>query len=248
VEIDVSDIGAGYRELSPARHSRHAVTDRLRPSLFQYDFLVLSTLSADIRRLLGEVPPPNCAAGGIALDIGCGKSPYRAFAESRGFRLKTLDISGDSTPDFVGTVEDTGLPDEFADLVLCTQVLEHSLDPERGLRDIHRILRPGGHLIVTVPHIWFYHPHPTDNWRFTQEGLTRLALRANFEPLRLLSQGGSALSFFQISNFLLYGAIGKLGAPAYLVSNVVGRLADRVVGNNLFCLNFAMLARKPAAG
>jgi SAM-dependent methyltransferase len=248
VEIDISDIGAGYRELSPGRHSRHAASDRLEPSLFQYDYLALSTLTADIRRLLGEVPPPTGPEGGTALDIGCGNSPYRALAESRGFRLKTLDISNESAPDFVGTVEDTRLPDGFADLVLCTQVLEHSLDPERGLRDINRILRPGGHLIVTAPHIWFYHPHPTDNWRFTQEGLIRLAMRAGFEPRRLLSQGGSALSFFQIGNFLLYGAVGNLGAPAYLVSNVVGRMADRLVRNNLFCLNFALLARKPTAG
>jgi SAM-dependent methyltransferase len=243
VEIDLSDIGGGYREVSHGKHSRHAATDRLQPSLFQYDYLALSTLSADVRRLLAEVPPPR-AEGGIALDIGCGNSPYRMLAESRGFRLKTLDISNESAPDFVGAVEDTGLPDGFADLVLCTQVLEHSLDPEQGLRDIRRILRPGGHLIVTAPHIWFYHPHPTDNWRFTQEGLPRMVRRAGFEPLRLLSQGGSALSFFQIGNFLLYGAIGKLGAPAYLVSNVLGKLADRLVANSLFCLNFALLARK----
>ena len=248
MEIDLSDIGAGYRELPPDRHSRHAPTDRLQPSLFQYDYLALSTLSADVRRLLEQVPPPKQAASGIALDIGCGKSPYRVLAESRGFRLMTLDISEESSPDFVGTVEDTRLPDGFADLVLCTQVLEHSLDPERGLRDIHRILRPGGHLIVTVPHIWFYHPHPSDNWRFTQEGLTRLALRTGYQPLRLLSQGGSALSFFQIGNFLLYGAIGKFGAPAYLVNNLMGRFADRLVSNALFCLNFALLVRKPADG
>src|SRR5579862_3419367 len=113
------------------------------------------------------------------------------------------------------------------------------------MREIHRILRPGGYLIATAPHVWFYHPHPSDNWRFTQEGLIRLAARADFEPLRLLSQGGSALSFFQIGNFLLYGALGKLGAPAYLVGNLIGRAADRVIGNNLFCLNFALLARKP---
>jgi SAM-dependent methyltransferase len=248
VEIDLSDIGGNYRELTLNRHSRHAATDRLQPSLFQYDYLALSTLSADVRRLLKEVPPPTQAESGIALDIGCGRSPYRVLAESRGFHLKTLDISADTAPDFVGTVEHTGLPDGFADLVLCTQVLEHSLDPERGLRDIHRILRPGGHLIVTVPHVWFYHPHPNDNWRFTQEGLARIALRTGFEPRLLLSQGGSALSLFQIGNFLLYGAIGKLGAPAYLVGNVIGLLADRLVSNTLFCLNFALLARKPATG
>ena len=235
MEIDLSDIGAGYREAvrrAGIRATRRS--DRLEPSLFQYDYLALSTLTADIRRLLGEVPPPTQAGERDRSRHRMRQQPLSGARRNRGFHLKTLDISAESAPDFVGTVEDTGLPDGFADLVLCTQVLEHSLDPERGLRDIHRILRPGGHLIVTAPHIWFYHPHPTDNWRFTQEGLIRLALRTGFEPRRLLSQGGSALSFFQIGNFLLYGAIGKLGAPAYLVNNVIGRLADRLGPNNCF--------------
>jgi SAM-dependent methyltransferase len=244
MEIDVSDIGAPFRGLSVKRRSRHSITDRLCPSLFQYDYLGLSTLGADVRRLLGEVPPARTEAA-IALDIGCDKSPYRELVEARGYRLKTLDVATDTGPDFVGTVEETGLPDAFADLVLCTQVLEHSLDFERGMREIHRILRPGGYLIATVPHVWFYHPHPSDNWRFTQEGLVRLAERTHFQPIRLLSQGGSALSFFQIGNFLLYGAVGKLGAPVYFVNNLIGSLADRAIKNTLFCLNFALLARTP---
>lgn len=246
MEIDVSDISAAYRRLSPALHAGHEVRDRLSPSIFQYDYLALSALTTDLERLIGDVPPPQ-RDGAIAVDIGCGKSPYRDLVEARGFRLKTLDITPESAPDFVGTVEETGLPDEFADLVLCTQVLEHSLDPERGMHEIGRILRPGGFLIATAPHIWFYHPHPYDNWRFTQEGLTRIVIRARFEPVRLLSQGGSALSYFQIVNFLFYGLLGRTGAPVYLVNNLLGKFADRWFRNTLFCLNFALLARKPMA-
>ena len=130
--------------------------------------------------------------------------------------------------------------------MLCTQVLEHSDDPDRGIKSIFRILRPGGHLIVSAPHIWFYHPHPSDNWRFTQEGLTRLVVRRGFEPLRLISQGGSALSYFQIVNFLVYGIAGRFGAPLFAVNNLIGRFADNLFRNDLFCLNFAILARKPA--
>jgi SAM-dependent methyltransferase len=247
VEIDVLDMAGSFEGIHQKRSSRHAASDRLRPSIFQYDYLALSALVADVARLIAEVPTCSGAARGIALDVGCGKSPYRELIEPRGFVLRTLDIDAHSGADFVGAIEATGLPDGFADLVVCTQVLEHSLDPTRGLGEMFRILRPGRYLIATAPHIWFYHPHPSDNWRFTQEGLTRLVGGAGFEPLKLLSQGGSALSYFQIKNFLLYGVAGKVGAPVYVINNVLGKLADRLFQNDLFCLNFALLARKPMA-
>jgi SAM-dependent methyltransferase len=247
LDIDLRDVTAAFRAAHGHRASRHLVSDRLRPSILQYDYLTLGSLVADVELLIAAAPSVPRPKQAVALDLGCGKSPYRELIEARGFVLKTLDIHADSSPDFIGSVEATGLPDGFADLVLCTQVLEHSLSPERGIREICRILRPGGHLIASAPHVWFYHPHPSDNWRFTQEGLVRLVSGAGLEPIRLLSQGGSALSFFQIVNFLLYGLLGKLGAPAYVVNNVVGGVVDRLFQNNLFCLNFAILARKPAA-
>ena len=92
--------------------------------------------------------------------------------------------------------------------------------------------------------MWFYHPHPTDNWRFTQEGLTLLVAAAWLEPRSLLSQGGSVMAFFQIVNFLLFGVLGKLGSVLYLINNVIGKVGDQLFANPLFCLNFAILARK----
>jgi len=243
MEIDLSDITSSYRAVTAEKHSRHAAHDRLKPNIFQYDYLALSTLVADIERLIAEVPRPQDRP--MALDIGCGKSPYRELVEACGFAMKTLDIDGDSVPDYVGSIEKTELPNASADLVLCTQALEHIADPGEGLREIFRILRPGGHLIASAPHVWFYHPHPQDNWRFTQEGLVRLVVAAGFTPKKLLSQGGSVLSLFQVINFLIYGVLGKFGAPLYAIFNIIGKTVDRLIGNNLFCHNFAVLARKP---
>jgi SAM-dependent methyltransferase len=246
MEIDLSDIRSAFHKMHAVKHSRHNVQDRIRPSLFQYDYLTLSTLVADVQRLIAEVP---CRTGvdqdtTVALDLGCGKSPYRFLLRSRGFVVKTMDIDPDSAADYQGTIEETGLPDQSIDLAICTQVLEHSIDPGQGLREICRILRPGGYLIASAPHIWFYHPHPSDNWRFTQEGLPRLVAACGLEPIRLLAQGGSVLSYFQIVNFLLFGLVGKLAAPVYAVTNVIGKLGDNLLTNSLFCHNFAVLARK----
>ena len=245
MELDLSDIAGAFRGLHQARYSQHAVGDRVRPSILQYDYLHLSTLAADVARLIGEVPSRIDSERPVALDLGCGSSPYRELLLSRGFRVETLDIDPRSSADHVAGLEATGLPDEFADLVLCTQVLEHSGSPATGMREVFRVLRPGGHLIASAPHIWFYHPHPSDNWRFTQEGLIRLVAGAGFVPLRLVAQGGSVLSLFQVVNFLVFGVVGRIGAPFYAVNNVVGKLADRVLRNSLFSLNFAVLAEKP---
>lgn len=194
MEIDLSDISSSFHAAHAVRYSRHDVSDRLKPSIFQYDYLSLRALAIDIERLIAEVPSPARTRSAIALDIGCGKSPYRELLESRGFIVKTMDIDDTASPDYVGRIESTGLTNSFADLVICTQVLEHSLDPSKGLREIFRILRSDGYLVASAPHVWFYHPHPTDNWRFTQEGLMRIVTAAGFEPRKLLSQGDSVLA------------------------------------------------------
>jgi len=45
---------------------------------------------------------------GVALDLGCGRSPYRELLAARGLDVRTLDIDDRETPDFVGTVEANG--------------------------------------------------------------------------------------------------------------------------------------------
>jgi SAM-dependent methyltransferase len=224
----------------------HTARSRLKPGIFQYDYLSLSALVADVETLIRQTAPLAGSGAPIALDVGCGTSPYRRLVEDRGFVLKTIDIDAETSPNYIGSIEETGLPDACVSLVICTQVLEHLIDPGRGLKEIFRILVPGGHLIASAPHVWFYHPHPSDNWRFTQEGLVRLVVAAGFEPQKLLSQGGgSVLSYFQIVNFLLFGAIGRFGAGIYALNNMAARLGDRLIRNDLFCINFALLARKP---
>jgi len=242
VRLDLATIRDRFTAVQRGKQSRHSVRDRTHPSIFQYDYLTLSTLSSDVQTLIAELPAP--APGARALDLGSDKSPYREPLTARGFEVRTLDITLDLGADYAGTAEQTGLPDESFDVVLCTQVLEHSQNPWAAAAEIRRILKPGGHLIASAPHVWFYHPHPSDNWRFTQEGLTHLCREAGLAPVTLLAQGGSLLTLMQVLNFLAYGALGRLGAPLYAILNTAGRAVDPVVRNELFCHNFAVLARR----
>lgn len=245
MRLGISNLKQQFEAAQAGKQSRHLPQDRVEPSIFQYDYLSLRRLSDDVRQLIVEAPAAG--AGAVALDLGSDKCPYRALLESRGYSVKTLDLTLESGADYAGTAEATGLPSESFDLVLCTQVIEHCMNPWHALAEAFRILKPSGTLIVSAPHVWFYHPHPTDHWRFTQEGLVQLCRDAGFEPTALLSQGGSVLTLFQVVNFLAYGVLGRLGAPFYAASNLVGSFADRVAPNELFCTNFACLARRGVA-
>jgi len=241
--IDFSSLREQYARVAEGKESKHTGQERLTPSIFRYDYLALSRLRKDIETLISALPA--AAESRLAIDLGSGKSPYRTLLERSGYQVQTFDTDVASGADYLGEIEDTKLPSGKFDLVLSTQVLEHCSDPFRGVQEINRILKSGGFTILSVPHVWFYHPHPSDHWRFTQEGIVRLCRQAGLEPTRLLAQGGSLLSFLQVCNFLLYGVLGKWGAPAYSLLNASADLLDHRIKNHLFSHNFACLARKP---
>ena len=105
--------------------------------------------------------------GADILDVGAGG---RRIAPN----IKTLDFLPGPNVDFVGDIHAIPLPDASFDCVFCTGTLEHVRDPWTAVREIHRILRPGGLVHIDVPFMQAYHADPTDYWRFTIDGLKLL--------------------------------------------------------------------------
>ncbi|WP_327409872.1 class I SAM-dependent methyltransferase [Streptomyces sp. NBC_01281] len=111
------------------------------------------------------------ATGGVrtVLDIGCGDgTAARAAAPLlAGHRVVGVDWSQDAlrrartrVPYTVrGELTDGGLPfaRESADAVLFSEVVEHLVDPDGALDEIRRVLRPGGHLMLSTPNLaaWY---------------------------------------------------------------------------------------------
>jgi SAM-dependent methyltransferase len=181
MKVDVAAMKAVNNAWAPWQCARHTAAARVRSSMLKYDYLGLVTLADDVSKLIGEACHRAGAEDRVALDVGSDLSPYSGRLKDQGWKVETLDIESGAGVDHVGTVEQTGLPDSSYGLVLCTQVIEHCLDPWAAFRELHRIVRPGEYLIRTVPQVGFYHPHRDDNWRSTPVGVTRLSETSGFE-------------------------------------------------------------------
>jgi SAM-dependent methyltransferase len=80
------------------------------------------------------------------------------------------DIQEGPGVDRVEDVHHLSFADESIGTVICLETLEHVADPLRAVREMHRVLRPGGILAVSSLMFFPIHEHPWDYWRFTPEG------------------------------------------------------------------------------
>jgi len=151
------------------------------------------------------------APGSRVLDAGAGEGPYRAlFAHCE---YVTLDWPGTVHPaargaDVVADLHDVPLEEASIDAVVCTEVLEHVADPALVLAELHRVLRPGGRLLVTVPFVNELHEEPHDHYRYTSHGLRGLLERAGFEGVEVAPTTGW---FATLAQTLRHGANSMWG-------------------------------------
>jgi SAM-dependent methyltransferase len=138
---------------------------------------------------------PDCE--GVVLDVGCGAQPYRNLLSPRASYLgidtaEAKDHFGYEMPDTIYFSGETWpLADGSADVVLCTETLEHVPDTTRFLAEMARVVRPGGSIILTVPFSARYHYIPHDYWRFTPACLERLLAASHFTNIAVYARGNA---------------------------------------------------------
>ncbi|HEX9711437.1 MAG TPA: class I SAM-dependent methyltransferase, partial [Actinomycetota bacterium] len=146
-------------------------------------------------------------AGAVVLDHGAGEAELRARLPGR--RYLALDIGvGHSGWDYsgldvVGDVMRLPLADARIDVVVSKQVLEHVPEPIATLREIARVLRPGGTVLLSTNQSWPQHQQPYDFFRFTSYGLRYCFEQAGLQVERVEAMGGAfTAAMFGVSQTL----------------------------------------------
>jgi SAM-dependent methyltransferase len=136
-----------------------------------------------LARAARAVPP-----GALVLDAGAGRGRYRhLFAHARYETADFVAVKGKAyeAPDYVCDLARIPVDDARFEHVVCTQVLEHLPEPGAVLRELGRVLVPGGRLWLTAPLTYAEHERPYDFFRYTRYGLRRLLEDAGFEVVEL---------------------------------------------------------------
>jgi SAM-dependent methyltransferase len=166
---------------------------------------------------------------GIMLDLACGQEPsYRRILDlknSEKVRLVGIDYNPAFRPAIVADlIHSIPIKDATADVVIVSGFLHIPPDPKEFLKEVKRVLKPGGCLILTAPLVFPYTPEPTDYWRFTEEGLSWLLYNAGFTDFEIVPVGNR----FSAVAFLL----GPFLRPRWIVASLVYLLClflDRIV-------------------
>ena len=218
--------------------SRH----RLNPDLDDPDYLLLSRRTAYFKKCLDSIPP----TGLEILDVGGRLQPYRPLLKSRARRYVAIDPQIEGLADVIGVAEKIPFPNAQFDLVICAQVLSYVDDPVVVVAEIHRVLKTGGYLFLSVPANCpqFF----DERWRFLHEGVERLLSHFSAFDIcpEVYSLGGALRTINKIlaqSN----SAIGKKIAHRALIPmlNSVGRrFDDRLFHSEFFTANYSAFAQK----
>jgi SAM-dependent methyltransferase len=166
------------------------------------------------------------------LDVGCGIKPYEPFFAGAVAEYIGVDVANPSA-ELEGTVEEIPVPDGSFELVLCTQTLEHVDDPGRAVRELRRVVAPGGRVLASTHGVQVYHPNPADYWRWTHAGLERLFRENAFWSTVTVTPGSgtTACIGMLVSTYMSLLAkrahVPALADPFVAALNVVARTVDR---------------------
>ena len=122
------------------------------------------------------------------LVVGSGKDPYRNLFSEDIEEYVRFDIEPhDGLTDVIGDIHEAPFDDNSFDCIFAIEVMEHLENPFLFKKEIKRMLKKGGSMVLTVPFIFHMHADPFDYWRPTKMALSELF--DDFDELSISNQG-----------------------------------------------------------
>ena len=126
------------------------------------------------------------------LDVGGKKNRFVgnfSYPFDQVHRLFYLNIDQSTQPDILANAECIPLADCSVDTIVCTQVLEHVVFPDRVLSESYRVLKRKGFLILSVPFMARIHADPFDYHRFTRHDIENTLKHMGFKIILMKEEG-----------------------------------------------------------
>ena len=142
--------------------------------------------------------------GAHVLDIGGKKKNKRGFFDVNNFNLnvKYANIDKITEPDYICDASNIPVSANKFDGIILSEVLEHIEYPINVLKEVFRVLKPGGGLLICTPFLFHVHADPYDYARYTDYWYKKKLSEIGFNNILIKEQGhifslaGSLLKLF----------------------------------------------------
>jgi SAM-dependent methyltransferase len=152
----------------------------------------LYLIRSNLHRAISDLAP---SLKGKMMDFGCGLKPYRSMfdvdeyigvdyqAEGETYEQSAVDVfyDGRTLP----------FPDGHFDSIFSSEVFEHIFNLSEILPELHRVLKPGGKILITCPFAFGEHEIPSDFARYTSFAMQHMLTSQGFRILEQRKTGGN---------------------------------------------------------
>ena len=195
---------------------------------------------------------------GKMMDFGCGTKPYQSLF-TQAAEYIGVDYAGEGHSheneqiDVYYDGKTIPFPDNTFDSILASEVLEHVFNLEDILKELCRVLKPGGKILITIPFAWKENEIPVDFGRYTSFGFKNLLERNGFSIVHIDKSSNSVQTLTQQwvtywhSHILpKFRPFGRIVTPCFsFVSNVFGLGVARILPKRYdYFLNLIVVAQK----
>jgi len=185
----------------------------------------------EVRPFLPSLPP-----GAKVLEVGCGEGAFseylcqhhdvwgiEPFAEAADVARTRLNHV------LTGTFEQVAdqLPRDYFDVVVCNDVIEHMTDHDAFLRNVQAVMRPGAHIVGSLPNVRFgynlYELLIGKDWQYQDAGIldrTHFRFFTKRSIIRSLSDAGFAVQ-------TIHG-INRITTVPQMLNRAIGRVMRKL--------------------
>ena len=197
---------------------------------------------------------------GRILDVGCGGGSLGKILTSKGHSVDGITISNEEynvASEFLNKVYlynlETGLPENILhsqyDYVICSHVLEHIVYPDKLLKDIYHVLKPGGSLVVALPNIMHYKSRlqlMAGNFNYEEAGIwdyTHVKWYTVSSAQKLLTNSGFLIESATVTGELPLNSLFSKILPPSIRLKIFAVL--KKISKGLFGYQILISAKKP---